>query len=91
MTPMNTTCKKCEMSFMRGAIEDEELHRGFCKKMSGGIDWPFLRHFREETMETGNCELVEEGIRIGRSRDHLEGSIWMIRGNATGPMAKKVK
>ena len=87
---ISVTCKKCEMSYTRGAVEDEELHKSFCKRSAEGIEWPFLNHPTRRTVKTATFEVMQEGIQIGKGKGALIGSIWMMDGSVGGPLARKV-
>jgi hypothetical protein len=71
------------MSYIRGSVEDEDLHKSYCKKMSKGIEWPF------DASQSG-CSILAEHIWLGKGANQIEGKIVSVEGSASGTLAKKV-
>ena len=65
-------------------MEDEDLHKSYCKKMSKGIEWPF------DANQSG-CSVLAEHIWIGKGANQVEGKIVSVEGSASGTLAKKVR
>ncbi|KAG8729670.1 hypothetical protein FRC12_020805, partial [Ceratobasidium sp. 428] len=60
--PILVTCKLCDLSYTRGAPEDEELHRTHCLRVSRGMEWSREERNLEKPIGSGaaEVELVEE-------------------------------
>jgi len=60
--PTLVTCKLCDLSYTRGAPEDEELHRTHCSRVVRGMEWSREERTLEKPLGSGvsDVELVEE-------------------------------
>lgn len=77
---MSKTCPACGMSYIRGAVEDEDLHKSYCKKLAKGVEWPFAGNHP-------GCKVLAENIWLGE----MEGKIVMAEGCPAGALSKKVE
>ena len=75
------------MSYTRGALDDEELHKKHCKRVQKGMEWG-----REEEKERGRDDgvatVVEEDIPFARGET---GRIIAVKTNASGKLGSKVR
>ena len=77
------------MHYMRGAAEDERLHRAYCSKVSQGIEWPYRG--------ASGVHVLQEGVALRRKEDakgkgrQIEGNIVMVEGGVKGALRKKVR
>lgn len=78
------SCPDCEMSYTRGATEDETLHRAHCARVVRGMEWG-----REE--ERDGKSKVEEIVRDVRLKGQKTGRIIAVRADATGKIGSKVR
>jgi hypothetical protein len=83
--PLSVACSKCAMAYMRGSVDDEELHQKYCRKAASGIEWPASLASQSET-----SRVVQDGFMLGKGKEQLEASIWMVEGSSSGSLAKKV-
>lgn len=83
--PSIISCKKCGLSYTRGASEDEALHHVYCQRVLQGSEWG-----REE-----DRQLHEAGGRIIEPSIHLSngqcGRIISMRGTVSGRLGDKVR
>ncbi|KAG8733079.1 hypothetical protein FRC11_008844 [Ceratobasidium sp. 423] len=56
------TCKSCDLSYTRGAAEDESLHRAHCRRIVRGLEWSREERALEKPLGSGtsDVEIVEE-------------------------------
>ncbi|KAL0070625.1 hypothetical protein AAF712_002468 [Marasmius tenuissimus] len=78
--PTLRKCSACNMSYTKGAEEDEALHRTHCAKVKKGMEWG-----REEEKE----DVVEVESRI-LLKGGKKGRIVCIRADATGRIGSKL-
>ncbi|CAE6465935.1 unnamed protein product [Rhizoctonia solani] len=60
--PILVTCKSCDLSYTRGAPEDESLHRAHCLRIVRGLEWSREERTLEKPLGSGSpdVEVVEE-------------------------------
>lgn len=82
--PLAVRCSLCEMTYMRGSVDDESLHRSYCSKASRGIEWPLGINGRL-TGAAGaahgphaGSRIVNEGLVLGSGSSALEGVILAV-------------
>ncbi|CAE6513071.1 unnamed protein product [Rhizoctonia solani] len=88
--PILVTCKACDLSYTRGAKEDEELHRTHCLRIARGLEWSREERSLEQPLGTGTSEveLIEECCKLSNG---VVGRILRIRCDATkGKLGPKV-
>ncbi|KAJ1307833.1 hypothetical protein OPQ81_001915 [Rhizoctonia solani] len=88
--PILVTCKSCDLSYTRGAQEDEELHRTHCLRVARGMEWSREERSLEKPLgaEMSDVELIEE--RYVLPNDDV-GRILRIRCDITkGKLGQKV-
>lgn len=81
--PISKTCASCGMAYIRGAVEDEELHRIYCRKLSKGIECNF-------SAGDADCTTLAENIWVGKGIDQISGRIVMVEAGADRT-ARKVR
>ncbi|CAE6527997.1 unnamed protein product [Rhizoctonia solani] len=84
------TCKSCDLSYTRGAQEDEELHRTHCLRVARGMEWSREEHILEQPlgMGTSDVELIEDRCVLPNG---MVGRILRIRCDITkGKLGQKV-
>ncbi|CAE6479807.1 unnamed protein product [Rhizoctonia solani] len=84
------TCKSCDLSYTRGAKEDEELHRAHCLRVARGMEWSREERSLEKPRgtEMSDVELVEERCILPNG---VVGRILRIRCDVTkGKLGQKV-
>ncbi|CUA68449.1 hypothetical protein RSOLAG22IIIB_03486 [Rhizoctonia solani] len=56
------TCKSCDLSYTRGAPEDESFHRAHCLRVVRGLEWSREERMLEKPLGSGtsDVEIVEE-------------------------------
>ncbi|TFK44950.1 hypothetical protein BDQ12DRAFT_642011 [Crucibulum laeve] len=78
------TCSLCNLSYTKGAPDDETLHRAHCARVQRGIEWG-----REEEREAAKANVVEieRGVKL---KDRKEGRIICFPANTTGKIGAKI-
>lgn len=82
--PILRTCPLCELSYTKGAPEDESLHRAHCARVQRTMEWG-----REEAREAAKAgvEEVAAGVTL---KNGQKGRIICIRATAGGKIGAKV-
>lgn len=83
--PILRQCPLCELSYTKGAQEDESLHRAHCARVQRAMEWG-----REEAREADKAG-VEEVAADVRLNDGQKGRIICIRATAGGKIGAKVR
>ncbi|KAG8762420.1 hypothetical protein FRC11_009502 [Ceratobasidium sp. 423] len=84
------TCKSCDLSYTRGAQEDEELHRTHCLRVARAMEWSREERILEQPLGTGttDVELIEDRCVLPNG---IVGRILRIRCDVTkGKLGQKV-
>ncbi|KAH8117299.1 hypothetical protein DFH11DRAFT_1574264 [Phellopilus nigrolimitatus] len=80
------TCSLCDLSYTRGAPDDESLHKVHCARVQKGMEWG-----REEEKErgraSGDVTVVEENVTLKRGE---KGRIVAVKASAGGKIRNKV-
>ncbi|KAL5490258.1 IFM1 [Sanghuangporus weigelae] len=80
------SCPLCDLTYTRGAMDDEILHKAHCSRVQKGMEWG-----REEDKETGRndgtCTIVEEDVVL---RSGERGRIVAIKPAAGGKLGNKL-
>ena len=84
-TPTLRTCPLCDLSYTRGAPDDESLHKAHCTRVQRGLEWG-----KEETREEakGGVEELHSNIKL---RNGLRGRIICFRPEVGGKIGAKVR
>lgn len=84
-TPTLRTCPLCDLSYTRGAPDDESLHKAHCSRVQRGLEWG-----KEETREevNGGVEELQGNIKL---RNGLRGRIICFRAEIGGKIGAKVR
>ena len=84
-TPVLRTCPLCDLSYTRGAPDDESLHKAHCARVQRGLDWG-----KDEAREEANgaVEELESNIKL---RDGSRGRIICFRPDIGGKIGTKVR
>lgn len=84
--PTQRTCPLCGLTYTRGAVDDENLHKSHCLRVQRGMEWG-----REEDKEMGKddnvCSIVEEDVALGSGQS---GRIVSAKPVAGGKLGTKV-
>ncbi|KAG8843105.1 hypothetical protein FRB96_004354 [Tulasnella sp. 330] len=75
------TCSLCQLSYTRGAPDDERLHKTHCLRVTRGMEWG-----REEE-KTEQVQVVETNVK---TRDGRTGRIVSFRADVKGKLGFKV-
>lgn len=89
--PILVTCKLCDLSYTKGAVEDEELHRTHCLRVIRGMEWSREERALEKPLGSGtsDVEVVEERCVLPNG---IVGRIVRIRCDVTkGKLGQKVR
>ncbi|KAL5529260.1 hypothetical protein ACEPAG_5245 [Sanghuangporus baumii] len=80
------SCPLCDLTYTRGAMDDENLHKVHCSRVQKGMEWG-----REEDKETrrndGTCTIVEEDVVL---RSGERGRIIAIKPATGGKLGTKL-
>lgn len=83
-TSILRTCPLCDLSYTKGAPDDEELHRAHCSRVQKGMEWG--RDEEKEKVKAG----VEEVASVVRLKDGKRGRIISFRADVGGKIGSKV-
>ena len=78
------TCAKCNLTYTKGAPEDESLHRAHCARVQRGAEWG--REEQREAPKAGVLE-IETDVKL---KDGRKGRIIAVRADSTGKIGSKV-
>ncbi|EGN96047.1 hypothetical protein SERLA73DRAFT_112104 [Serpula lacrymans var. lacrymans S7.3] len=82
-TSILRTCSQCDLSYTKGAPDDEELHRLHCARVQRGMEWG-----REEERDNTACvDEIESGLKL---KDGRKGRIVCFRGDVGGKIRSKL-
>lgn len=78
------TCRICDLSYTKGAPDDESLHRAHCNRVQRGMEWG-----KEEQKEfsKSNVTEIETGIKL---KNGAQGRIISFNANLGGKIGAKV-
>ena len=79
------TCDKCDLSYTKGAPDDESLHRKHCARVQKGLEWG-----REEEREAlkANVEELATGVKL---KNGSRGRMICFRPDVGGKIGAKVR
>ena len=79
------TCEKCDLSYTKGAPDDESLHRKHCARVQKGLEWG-----REEEREAlkANLEELATGVKL---KNGSKGRMVCFRPDVGGKIGAKVR
>ncbi|KAM5534113.1 hypothetical protein V8D89_012294 [Ganoderma adspersum] len=83
-TPTLRTCPLCDLSYTRGAPDDESLHKAHCARVQRGLEWG-----KEETREQANGGVEELSSNI-KLPNGLRGRIICFRAEIGGKIGAKL-
>ncbi|KAI0362323.1 hypothetical protein OH77DRAFT_1500041 [Trametes cingulata] len=83
-TPVLRTCPLCDLSYTRGAPDDEALHKAHCARVQRGLEWG-----KEEEREAARAgvEEVEGSVKL---RNGARGRIICFRPDVGGKIGAKL-
>lgn len=84
-TPTLRTCPLCDLSYTRGAPDDEALHKAHCARVQRGLEWG-----REEQREAekAGVEELESSVKLPNG---ARGRIVCFRPDVGGKIGAKVR
>ncbi|KAI0372845.1 hypothetical protein BV20DRAFT_836490 [Pilatotrama ljubarskyi] len=83
-TPTLRTCPLCDLSYTRGAPDDEALHKAHCARVQRGLEWG-----KEEEREAAKAG-VEEVAGSVKLRNGARGRIICFRPDVGGKIGAKL-
>lgn len=83
-TSVLRTCALCDLTYTRGAPDDESLHRSHCARVQRALEWG-----KEEERECVKAN-VEEVVSDIRLRNGMRGRIVCFRAEVGGKIGAKV-
>lgn len=78
------TCLRCNLSYTKGAPDDEALHRAHCTRVQKGMEWG-----REEAKEMTKAAVAEVATGVGLN-DGRKGRIISFKADVGGKIGNKV-
>ncbi|KZV64924.1 hypothetical protein PENSPDRAFT_638965 [Peniophora sp. CONT] len=78
------TCAKCNLTYTKGAPEDESLHRAHCARVQRGAEWG-----REEQREAAKAGVLEIETDV-KLKDGRKGRIIAVRAESSGKIGSKI-
>ena len=81
------SCPLCALSYTKGAIDDEMIHKKHCARVQRGLEWG-----KEEERESAkaNVRVVEDLVRIPCRKGAIQGRIISVPADASGKIGTKV-
>jgi N-acetyltransferase len=78
------TCPLCDLTYTKGAPEDETLHKSHCSRIQRGMQW---RRDEERSIPDAQCPEIATGVKlkVGKS-----GRIISVNADAGGKIGSKV-
>ncbi|KAJ8517308.1 hypothetical protein ONZ45_g5481 [Pleurotus djamor] len=83
-TSVLRTCPICDLSYTKGAPDDEALHRAHCSRVQKGLEWG---REEEREAEKAGVKVVEEGIRLKGGK---RGRIICVKADVGGKIGSKL-
>ena len=83
-TPTLRTCPLCDLSYTRGAPDDEALHKAHCARVQRGLEWG-----KEEEREAAKAGVEELQTNI-KLRNGARGRVICFRPDVGGKIGTKV-
>lgn len=80
------TCPLCNLSYTKGAPEDESLHRTHCARVQRGMEWG-----KEEERECSKVGVVEVASQVRIGKNGRRGRIISCPGECSGKVGSKVR
>ncbi|KAI0065493.1 hypothetical protein BV25DRAFT_1763265, partial [Artomyces pyxidatus] len=83
-TSVLRTCPLCDLTFTKGAPDDESLHKAHCARVQRGMEWG-----REEERSSPKADVreVATGVRL---KDKKKGRIISVNADAGGKIGSKL-
>lgn len=78
------TCALCDLSYTKGAPDDEALHKAHCARVLKGMEWG---REEERDKEKVAVEEITTGVKLGNGK---KGRIVCFRADAGGKIGHKV-
>ncbi|RDB31008.1 N-acetyltransferase ECO1 [Hypsizygus marmoreus] len=78
------TCPRCDLSYTKGAPDDESLHRTHCARIQKGMEWG---REEERDMIKGGVVQVSTAVKL---KDGRKGRIIYFRGDVGGKIGSKL-
>src|ERR1700722_11075827 len=82
-TSILRTCSLCDMSYTKGAPQDESLHKAHCARVQRGMEWG--KEEERESVKAGISE-VASGVPLNDGR---KGGVVLFRADVSGRMKSK--
>ena len=78
------TCPLCDLTYTKGAPEDETLHNSHCARVQRGMQW---RRDEERSIPEAQVSEIATGVKL---KDGKSGRIISINADAGGKIGSKV-
>ena len=78
------TCPLCDLTYTKGAPEDETLHNSHCARIQRGMQW---RRDEERSLPDAQCPEIATGVKL---KDGKSGRIICVNADAGGKIGTKV-
>ena len=78
------TCPLCDLTYTKGAPEDETLHNAHCARIQRGMQW---RRDEERSTSDGQIPEIASGVKL---KDGKSGRIISVNADAGGKIGSKV-
>lgn len=84
-TPTLRTCPLCDLSYTRGAPDDEALHKAHCARVRRGLEWG-----KDEEREAAKAGVEELHTNV-KLRNGARGRVICFRPDVGGKIGSKVR
>ncbi|KAI0748300.1 hypothetical protein C8Q80DRAFT_1171066 [Daedaleopsis nitida] len=83
-TPILRTCSLCDLSYTRGAPDDEALHKAHCARVQRGLEWG--KEEEREALKAG-VEELQSNVKL---RNGARGRVVCFRPDVGGKIGSKL-
>lgn len=79
------TCPRCDLTYTKGAPEDETLHTSHCARIQRGMQW---RRDEERSIPEAQVSEIATGVKL---KDGKSGRVISVNADAGGKIGLKVR
>ncbi|KAF8522121.1 hypothetical protein BU17DRAFT_45101 [Hysterangium stoloniferum] len=81
------TCPLCSLSYIKGAVDDEALHKKHCGRIQRGLDWG---KEEEKEAQRAGVRVIQALVTVKGSTGTSHGRIIAVPADATGKIGAKI-
>ncbi|KIJ27443.1 hypothetical protein M422DRAFT_215844 [Sphaerobolus stellatus SS14] len=81
------SCPLCSLSYTKGAVDDEMVHKKHCARVQRGLEWG---KEEEKESEKAGVRVIEDLVRIQGPKGAIHGRTICVPADATGRIGSKI-